>query len=722
MNKIIALLFFLFSFSLFAQKNNVGINTNTPDSSAVLDIKSMEGGVLVPRMTSVNRTDIASPATGLLVYDTDSSSFWYFDGTRWVNMAEANFYYLHTYNYLRTLDTDTSANNTKLLADYDNGIINNNDLLEIRGHYPVGYHNDNQQRGAGTYKIVAGAAPTSSIGKTVPVTDDWHLELVGWIGPLTPYHFGVRGTHKGGDSNFNRDPKAFQRFATYISQNNVGVADWTCRIAGGSAIEFVGNATKSIIGDFAIYHSPYGGNLEYAVKFDGTALVKIGKITVVGNSATVWTSRRLKHGIVVSGGSGGMAFEHVHVQSTRQWGYIATSFSGSGLHDDVRILDCGTYHADTGGRALKANWSNPVRNGTPSFSQTTTLNVSVIPAGDLEQDYSWVRIGSKIHQIKSWNIGAGTIDVFPWVKSTEIPGSLDYVIGGGYSLRGGDAGNYRIGSYNAVRSAVSMHDNALYCAETAGLISQFCTIGYMAGNHIGSAPSTILGARVIGGYTEVVPHPFVLASSATYTDLTISQWWTAYAPDPASQIEKLGSPVGHTDKLIFPGMTGVKLELGSGTVVSDPNYTSSGYIRLSNDSDQTSKHVSTSPTAMSILLVAYSAAATSFKKNVVEVDFLGPDGNGPTGLISISTQGNYTINGQPLITGYAVNGPTKLLFILDVDNQNWTMHHIATNPPFNTTANRPLNPKNGEQYFDSTVGKPIWFNGTIWVDSSGNGV
>ena len=38
------------------------------------------------------------------------------------------------------------------------------------------------------------------------------------------------------------------------------------------------------------------------------------------------------------------------------------------------------------------------------------------------------------------------------------------------------------------------------------------------------------------------------------------------------------------------------------------------------------------------------------------------------------------------------------------------------------TANRPATPFVGQMFFDTTLavdGKPIWFNGTNWVDATG---
>ena len=83
MKKII-LTIVLFSSCTFAftQNNNVGIGTITPAASALLDIDagpSNNKGVLIPRMTTIQRLAISSPANSLLVFDTDSSCFFYWN-------------------------------------------------------------------------------------------------------------------------------------------------------------------------------------------------------------------------------------------------------------------------------------------------------------------------------------------------------------------------------------------------------------------------------------------------------------------------------------------------------------------------------------------------------------------------------------------------------------------------------------------------------------------
>jgi hypothetical protein len=77
----------------------VGVGTLTPDASAQLDVTSATKGVLVSRMTSAQRIAIASPADGLLVYDTDTKGFWYHKtGTGWTQINNATLSLPYTAN------------------------------------------------------------------------------------------------------------------------------------------------------------------------------------------------------------------------------------------------------------------------------------------------------------------------------------------------------------------------------------------------------------------------------------------------------------------------------------------------------------------------------------------------------------------------------------------------------------------------------------------------
>lgn len=72
----------LSSISLSSQ--NVGIGTNTPDSSALLHLEATDMGLLLPRMTTTQRDAIASPAIGLSIYNTLDSTIQYWNGVCWL--------------------------------------------------------------------------------------------------------------------------------------------------------------------------------------------------------------------------------------------------------------------------------------------------------------------------------------------------------------------------------------------------------------------------------------------------------------------------------------------------------------------------------------------------------------------------------------------------------------------------------------------------------------
>lgn len=63
----------------------MGIGTVSPSSAAELDISSTSKGILIPRMTDAQMRAISSPATGLKVYNTNTNSVYYFNGSDWLS-------------------------------------------------------------------------------------------------------------------------------------------------------------------------------------------------------------------------------------------------------------------------------------------------------------------------------------------------------------------------------------------------------------------------------------------------------------------------------------------------------------------------------------------------------------------------------------------------------------------------------------------------------------
>ena len=90
--KKITLLLCMIPFAFFAQ-NNVGIGTNSPKASAILDLESANKGLLIPRLKitdAATASPVTTPEKGLLVWNNFSAiangngvGFYFWDGSQW---------------------------------------------------------------------------------------------------------------------------------------------------------------------------------------------------------------------------------------------------------------------------------------------------------------------------------------------------------------------------------------------------------------------------------------------------------------------------------------------------------------------------------------------------------------------------------------------------------------------------------------------------------------
>jgi hypothetical protein len=171
-----------------AQTGNVGIGTVSPDNSALLDLTSTSKGLLIPRMTEAQRIAIAAPATGLLVYETNTSTalsnpyggqaatFWFFNGTIWQPFLGAGWLLLGNSgtsaatNFIGTIDSvdwiirTNNLEHVRVYAAGNVGLTNtNNTAEELRFYEPSG--------SGATYTGFKAGAQTTSVTYTLPLAD-----------------------------------------------------------------------------------------------------------------------------------------------------------------------------------------------------------------------------------------------------------------------------------------------------------------------------------------------------------------------------------------------------------------------------------------------------------------------------------------------------------------------------------------------------------------------
>ncbi|MBP8073269.1 MAG: tail fiber domain-containing protein [Bacteroidia bacterium] len=226
------LLIMVLAMSASAQQGvSVTTDNTPPDASAIFDVKSTTRGVLVPRMTLVQRNAIATPATGLLIYQTNGTTgFYYYNGTAWTAIsAAADNLGNHTATTNLNLGTNSITNTTNITAS---GTAN------LGGNaYPTVMGTSGQvltTNGAGltSWGSVAGESTTANNGLTVSGVN------VALGGDLI------------GTTNINQDNAEVLRInnnstvGTVIDLQNTG--DFRILDAGVNALQLLDNGTLTV--------------------------------------------------------------------------------------------------------------------------------------------------------------------------------------------------------------------------------------------------------------------------------------------------------------------------------------------------------------------------------------------------------------------------------------------------------------------------------------------
>ena len=68
---------------MYSQNVGISVDGSDPDSSAMLDIKSTTGGLLIPRMTTAQRDSISSPAQSLMIYNLNTKCLEIYEDNVW---------------------------------------------------------------------------------------------------------------------------------------------------------------------------------------------------------------------------------------------------------------------------------------------------------------------------------------------------------------------------------------------------------------------------------------------------------------------------------------------------------------------------------------------------------------------------------------------------------------------------------------------------------------
>lgn len=114
---------------------------DTLDSSAVFEAKSTDKGILLPSLTDAQMNAIASPANGLLIYNTDVKRFYWFDGSIWrrLNTNIDKVITVSPYGSSDFTSIQAALDSITSAADNDRYIIDIAPAIYTENIYPKGY-------------------------------------------------------------------------------------------------------------------------------------------------------------------------------------------------------------------------------------------------------------------------------------------------------------------------------------------------------------------------------------------------------------------------------------------------------------------------------------------------------------------------------------------------------------------------------------------------------
>ncbi|MCF6367208.1 MAG: hypothetical protein L3J35_13550, partial [Bacteroidales bacterium] len=143
---ILTLILILIIFPVFSQGVKISTTGGNPDGSAILEIESTNRGLLIPRMTTAQRTSIVTPAQGLLVFDSSLGSFFiygknYEGKTGWIDLSSdaglwtknASSVYLTNSTYNIGVGTDSPTG--KFVVQANNELTETDILFEVKDKF-----------------------------------------------------------------------------------------------------------------------------------------------------------------------------------------------------------------------------------------------------------------------------------------------------------------------------------------------------------------------------------------------------------------------------------------------------------------------------------------------------------------------------------------------------------------------------------------------------------
>lgn len=460
--RAVILLLWLYSPS-YAQ-NNVGIGTTAPDPSAILDLTSSDKGFLCPRLTTAQMNSVAAPATGLFIYNTTLSAFYYYNGTAWVPfLAPSNAWQL-------TGNTGTSAETNYLGTADGNALVIKTNAIQ---------------------RMVVMSTGEVGVGATAPISKfavgDGNVSLTNTLNTASQLNFyepsGSGNNYTGFKAGAMASDIVYTLPTTAPTAGQVLTAgatpttlQWSTVSSGTTdTLWFVGAGTSSLVGrgnnnTGAGNYSIAAGQNNSASGANSVAIGGLGNISS-GASATV------------SGGNGNASSStYATVGGGRQNQAGATSATVAGGEGNLAI---GSYTTVGGGNTNNASGGFATIGG--GQSNVGAASHSTIGGGNGNNTTGG-----------QWSTIAGGQSNSTSANHTSITGGLTNVASGLYSTIVGGSNNNAAGTYGLIggyNNSTGSNAHYSFVFGAGASVSQANTVVF---HHTGVAGGpTMVGIRKV---------------------------------------------------------------------------------------------------------------------------------------------------------------------------------------------------------------------------------
>lgn len=496
----------------------VAISTDgsDPDSSAMLDIKSTDKGVLIPRLTAAARDAIVAPAFGLLIYNTDTGTFWYFANGVWTEISK---------DCCKLLVDDDGDTRVEVEKNADEDLVRftleGTERMTIRPErITLGLANFNTIIGenagtnnvTGTYNTALGYAALSNAEITIPISGADNVAIGDQaLGSITS---GNNNTAIGGlslswlEDGSNNVALGYKSMEANPNSgciaigiralgsngyggNNIGIGASACGEAFGSENICIGNlsgtetyGSENISIGRSAGRQNWGGYFNIAIGSDAARLALCDHNIAIGNQA--WYNGRGTRSVAIGYQAGyGEEWSSANINSIligNQAGYLAFGT------DNVLIGNQAGYHVtesanniaigtnalyNNGGRAslIAIGESALYNNGTGAVNACDATNNTAVGSTALYANttgYENTALG--FHALNANNTGYGNTALGSSALQYNVSGNNNTVVG--YNAGSGTTFNYSNSTalgYNAQTTAdnqVRLGNNditALYC-------------------------------------------------------------------------------------------------------------------------------------------------------------------------------------------------------------------------------------------------------------------